>query len=1796
MQRISFWVARSLVFVAALTGAAWTHADNSVSAAQLSQTRVKKVGDVDPMRLANDGNLAESPTSPQAVQVAGNYTFATSTSASLVDMSSGTTTLIATDQDDTASSVTLIGFDFYFQGVRQDRFSVNSNGSLRFGATPISNTLYDPLAQAGVSLITAYGADQRTHAGNGKVHIKAIGAAPNRELVIEWLNMQADFNSGGTADLTYQVHLFETSGVIEFAYGSMAMSATGAGDPNSQSPQIGFSSNNAAGSVGSITAAQSGTPAPTFDGSSATPVNNVYVAGPIAVLSSTSDGSRRSFTLTPPTVSPPVGPLTFTGVTVTSMTLNWADSANETGYAIYQSTDGTTYQFYGTAAQNATSFTATNLLGTTTYFWQVVAVSEGDTAGISGSQPTAIPTPNASLGSGLWSSPATWSTGSVPSANDAITISSGTTVTIDTGAVGYSLSVGGTLQFEQTTARALTLGRDAVIQNGGTFQSNPAGTQTSHTLSLAGNLTNNGTLDFSTNADTAGAAITFTGTPNTTFDGSGATTDVRLITVNKGAGASSILELKPASFSVRGVTTDTVVGGWLTLANGTLKLSGTFSGTSRVFTAAGYTIPATAGVWLNNPNYTIAGQASSPTLNGLLHVSQGTINIGTATGNTMGFATGSTVVIEGGAVNVTGRFGVAASANTVSYTQSGGVITVCTIGNASATLGSFDLGTSLASTISLSGGTIVAQLAATAIDYRNQAGGGSAGVTGATLQLGNAASGAAKTFNLRGVLPNVTVTNTSAGHTAVMSTTLVNYNNFALSIAISPTATFNAGNTTFLMAGSSLLNNGTLTANGASSNFVWFDIGQGAQTYSGSGVTTAPITSMSIQSSGLTLASTNPIVANRINVFTGNIVNSNLLTLGIGNTATNVIQIGNTTTPTAAGTFDLPLTFNLGTGGEVVSYLRTTASRTTGPEINPSRALTNFTYDDNDPTHTLTIGGGDLAVNTTTTLTNGRVVTGSSVLTTGTTVTRTNGYVDGNLRKALAAAGSAAFEVGTANGYTPVVFNATAGTFPANATVAAIQSKAPNITPPEKAINRYWNITAPGVTADVTFSYLDPTDLDAAIEANLDVYRMDGNAYTDLGAAARDAAANTVQATGVTTFGLFTLGEPGETTPQHVDLSITKTDGVTTVTAGGSTTYTITASNIGPDPAPGATIADAFPPSLTCSWTCTGAGGGTCFAAGSGDISDLVNLPSGGSVTYTATCAISPSASGTLSNIATVSAPATVTDDDPANNSASDTDTIVSSADLAITKTDGVTSATPGGSVTYTITASNAGPSNTIGATIADTFPASLTCSWTCTGTSGGTCTASGSGNINDITNLPAGGSTTYTASCSIASSATGPLSNTATVSAPSGVTDPTPGNNTATDTDTLSPVADVAITNTDGVTNATPGSNVVYTVTASNAGPSDASGATVSDTFPTGATCSWTCVGAGGGTCTASGSGNINALTNLPSGGSVTYTATCSLPRTLSGTLVNTATVSAPSGVTDPTPGNNSATDTDTINPAATLNVVVDDGHEYARVGQMRNYLLKVSNNGPSDASDIAITETLSTAFVAEATQWICIGADPGSSCTASGSGPLTDSNVTIPASRSLTWLVTALVSSDTPDATADNTFVVTSQLDVASPYSVTDSDTVVIFRDSFDVPFGDGSDFAPTANEQSPALTALARPLVAGESLAFTMPETVGKNSVDVLVSGRAPDRSAFRVERLNLGENPSVRVVSIDVLGIEHASAWSIAQNGAHVVIGLLADTGTQAVLETASSETTLTLSAQTREAYQVQAADVAAYVVE
>src|SRR5205807_56081 len=122
-----------------------------------------------------------------------------------------------------------------------------------------------------------------------------------------------------------------------------------------------------------------------------------------------------------------------------------------------------------------------------------------------------------------------------------------------------------------------------------------------------------------------------------------------------------------------------------------------------------------------------------------------------------------------------------------------------------------------------------------------------------------------------------------------------------------------------------------------------------------------------------------------------------------------------------------------------------------------------------------------------------------------------------------------------------------------------------------------------------------------------------------------------------------------------------------------------------------------------------------------------------------------------------------------------------------------------------------------------------------------------------------------------------------------------------------------------DGLTTVVPGTAVTYTVVVTNAGPSDAPGSLVGDTFSNQLTgVSYTASQTGGATgFTASGSGNINDTNvTLPSGAKVTYVVTATVKSSATGTLGNTATVTAGTGVTDGTSGNNSATDTDSLTP----------------------------------------------------------------------------------------------------------------------------------------------------------------------------------------------------------------------------------------------------------------------------------------
>ncbi len=312
-------------------------------------------------------------------------------------------------------------------------------------------------------------------------------------------------------------------------------------------------------------------------------------------------------------------------------------------------------------------------------------------------------------------------------------------------------------------------------------------------------------------------------------------------------------------------------------------------------------------------------------------------------------------------------------------------------------------------------------------------------------------------------------------------------------------------------------------------------------------------------------------------------------------------------------------------------------------------------------------------------------------------------------------------------------------------------------------------------------------------------------------------------------------------------------------------------------------------------------------------------------------------------------------DPNPANNCATDTNVLGSQADLSITKTDGSATAIPGAQVTYAIVASNSGPGAVVGATVTDTFPAALSaCTWTCAGAAGGTCPANGTGNISATVNLPVGGATNFSATCTIAPSASGNLANAATVTAPAGTTDPTPGNNSATDTNTLTPQADLSMALSDSPDPVTAGTNLTYAATLTNIGPSDAQGANFVLPLPAGTTFVSATASAGGAcagtttvTCTWAG-------VTAPAG---VRTATIVVAVPASQTANLSATATAASGTTDPTPGNNTATATTVVQVQADLAITLTDAPDPVTAGTQLTYTAVVSNAGPSDATAVVVT-----------------------------------------------------------------------------------------------------------------------------------------------------------------------------------------------------------------------------------------------
>ena len=322
---------------------------------------------------------------------------------------------------------------------------------------------------------------------------------------------------------------------------------------------------------------------------------------------------------------------------------------------------------------------------------------------------------------------------------------------------------------------------------------------------------------------------------------------------------------------------------------------------------------------------------------------------------------------------------------------------------------------------------------------------------------------------------------------------------------------------------------------------------------------------------------------------------------------------------------------------------------------------------------------------------------------------------------------------------------------------------------------------------------------------------------------------------------------------------------------------------------------------------------------------------------------------------------------------------MLGAADIIITKTDNVTSGlgyviagSGDGNLIYTITATNGGSGNATGVTVSDTgvlsanLPAGVT--FVSAVGSGGSSFNTTTG-VWDIGNLASGDSETLTVTMTVGATASDTLviSNTASLASINEVEiDAVPGNDTSTITTNVDRNVDIVVTKVVNQSTVTAGSsagNLVFTVTARNLGPSNASGVNVSDLLAASLPAGVTFVsGVGSGGSTYNSTTGVWTIGNLDTGASATLaiTLTAAAP-TANGTVIpNTASLGNVSEF-DTNDQNNIAQASATIERdvdivitklASVSTVIAGSGPENL------SYTITARNNGPSDASGVSVTD----------------------------------------------------------------------------------------------------------------------------------------------------------------------------------------------------------------------------------------------
>ena len=397
-------------------------------------------------------------------------------------------------------------------------------------------------------------------------------------------------------------------------------------------------------------------------------------------------------------------------------------------------------------------------------------------------------------------------------------------------------------------------------------------------------------------------------------------------------------------------------------------------------------------------------------------------------------------------------------------------------------------------------------------------------------------------------------------------------------------------------------------------------------------------------------------------------------------------------------------------------------------------------------------------------------------------------------------------------------------------------------------------------------------------------------------------------------------------------LTITNT-GTTPVNVGGTGTFTITATNNGPDPATNIQINDPLPTGYTAGTPTAGTYNQTT------GIWTITSLANGSQATLTFTAPITATMAGTTT---TNHATATWTEY-PTTVTIPDSTIHVNKAGLTITNT-GTTPVNVGGTGTFTITATNNGPDPATNIQINDPLPTGYTAGTPTAGTYNQTT------GIWTITSLANGSQATLTFTAPI----TATMAGTTTTNHATATWTEYPTTVTIPDSTIHVNKAGLTITNT-GTTPVNVGGTGTFTITATNNGPDPATNIQINDPLPTGYTAGTPTAG------TYNQTTGIWTITSLANGSQATLTFTAPITATMAGTTTtNHATATwteYPTTVTIPD-------STIHVNKAGLT--ITNTGTTPVNVGGTGTFTITATNNGPDPATNIQINDPLPTGYTA--------------------------------------------------------------------------------------------------------------------------------------------------------------------------------------------------------------------------------------